>query len=96
MRRAIFSTVIALLICLVFQGTAFSAAAEVRGSADIRNSGEILGNVIFCGPQGSNGSVVDLVGRSFSAVLGAGIDFFCAAGFHCQDTGQDVLFCVAD
>lgn len=75
MRRAIFSTVISLITCFVFQGTAFSAPAAVSGSADVRNSGEIVGNVNFCGPQGTSGSVVDLVGRSFSAVLGAGGDF---------------------
>ena len=71
MRRAIFSAALILITYFSFAITAFSAAPEVRPSADIRNSGEIIGDVNFCGPQGTNGSVVDLVGESFSAVLGA-------------------------
>ncbi len=71
MKRAIFSTAIILMTSLVFSCAAFSAAADVRAPKDIRNSGEIVGVVDFCGPQGTNGSVADLVGESFSAVLGA-------------------------
>jgi len=79
MKRAIFSTAIILFTCLLFQGTAFShddddnhknQTQKVRASKDIKNSGEIVGVVNFCGAQGTNGSVVDLVGESFSAVLG--------------------------
>jgi cysteine-rich repeat protein len=79
MRRAIFSTVMILISCLVFQGTAFSHddddhenhAPKVKAAKDIKNAGEIVGVVGFCGSQGTNGAHVDLVGESFSAVLGA-------------------------
>jgi len=74
MKRAIFSTAITIIICLVFQGTAFSAA-QGSASANIAQSGEIVGIVDFCGPQGANGTVVDIVGRSFSATLGGGGEF---------------------
>ena len=50
---------------------ALAAAPEVRASTDIRNAGEIILVVSFCGPAGPNGTVVDVVGESFSAVAGS-------------------------
>jgi cysteine-rich repeat protein len=84
MKRAIFSVLIILITCLVFQGTAFSDDDDdddrdrgpgVRASKDIKNSGEIVGAVSFCGTQGTNGATVDLVGESFVAILGASGEF---------------------
>ncbi len=49
---------------LVFQNMALAAAPEVRASADIRNAGEIIGVISFCGPAGPNGTHVDLIGES--------------------------------
>ena len=59
MKRAIITTLIILITCLLFQGTAFShddddnhkkQIPKVRASKDIKNSGEIVGVVDFCGP----------------------------------------------
>jgi len=58
---------------LVFPPLTYAAAAEVRPSSDIRNSGEIHGVVQFCGPSGlsPNGTVVDVIGESFSSDIGS-------------------------
>ena len=85
MNRAIFSTVIFFTICFLFQGMALATGGSwdhshsntprVHNLADILKSGEIVGEVNFCGAQGTNGAHVDLVGESFTAVLGASGDF---------------------
>jgi len=85
MNRAIFSAAIFFVTCFLFQGMALATGGswghhhsntpKVHNLADILKSGEIVGAVDFCGPEGTNGAVVDLVGESFQAVLGASGEF---------------------
>ena len=85
MKRTIFSAVIIFIISLLIQSAAWATGSywnhrhsgppKVHNLADILKSGEIVGAVSFCGPEGTNGAHVDLVGESFQAILGAGGEF---------------------
>ena len=85
MKRTIFSAATILILSMLVQNAAWATGSNwnhrhsgpprVHNLADILKSGEIIGQVSFCGPEGTNGSHVDLVGESFQAVLGAGGEF---------------------
>ena len=72
MKRLSSVLITSFILSLVAQGIGHAAAPAVRSSADIRNSGEITGQVSFCfGALPSTGTIVDLVSESYDATTGA-------------------------